>query len=394
MKIRKYLLPLAAILIFGYTDSFAGIDQAYVERLIKQNREFIDFIDVCITNFNMDKKDDLLTIYQKHFNGEVAYLQANYKRAFDEIYSSQKDMAALYELFLTEYYLEDSKNILDEFASNIIKSKNPIAKHYLNLGYRDRALARNLYVAGEAAYPKLYSYKIHKYLDAINLSRRAKRYAFIALYAGQDGKTKLSIYNHMFKIENENGVSFFKRFVDKNEKDYIAEMNKTYEEYESETQKDQPDNSSEENKSSGSDASNIAPFERKAERKSKFRKEQNVAHYILYEEFDKAENIIRTYVEKYNFKLIMATLSALGEDSHVGESNATASESGASSEKKDYKQFVNHHNDNYLILKEKESALESVAGKARIIDEVKKDNKIDDEERIESNKGNTSSGTE
>ena len=387
MKIRKYLLPFAAIVIFGFTDAFARIDQAYIERLIKENRGYIDFLDSCVTNFNMDKKNDLFTIYQKHFNGEISYLQANYKKAFDEIYSSQKDMAELYELILTEYYLEDSKNILDGFASEIIKSKNSAARQYLTLGYRDRTLARTLYMAGEAAYPKLYSYKIIKYLEAINLSRRAKKYAFIALYTGQDGKTKLKIYNHMFKVENEKGSTFFQRFVDKDEKDYIAEMNKTYEEYLSEIQNNQSDDSNDsstENKNNeDKDASNIAPFEKRAERRSKFNNEQRVARYILNEEFYKAEPIIRSYIDNYNFKLIMATLNALGDDAHTGESDSP--DTG-----KDYKQFINHHNDNYLILNEK-SALESVAGDAKVIDYVKKDDKMpDDQQQIESNSNNNS----
>ncbi|MCL2155950.1 MAG: hypothetical protein FWH53_09825 [Leptospirales bacterium] len=388
MKIRKYLLPLAAILIFSFTDSFAGIDQASIERLLKDNREFVDFINVCVTNFNMDKKNDLFTIYQKHFNAEISYLQGNYKRAFDEIYSSQKDMVELYELILTEHYLEDSKNILDGYASEIIKFKNSAAKHYLSLGYRDRTIARNLYIAGEATYPKLYSYKINKYLEAIILSRRAKRYAFFALYTGQDGKTKLRIYNQLFKTESESGNTFFNRFIDKDEKEYIAEMNKTYEEYLSEIQKNQSEESntsSTENKNDeNNEATKIAPFEKKAERSSRFKKEQRLAQYILNEEFAKAEPIIRTYVDNYNFKLIMATLIVLGDSSHTGESDS--SETG-----KDYKQYINHHNDNYLKLNEK-SALESVAGDAKIVDYVKKDDKKedkmpDDQQQIE---GNTS----
>ncbi|MCL1864903.1 MAG: hypothetical protein FWF73_03730 [Spirochaetes bacterium] len=377
MKIRKYLLPLAIILIFGFTDSFAGIDQTYVEKILKENRMFIDFIDICVTNFNAEKRNVLFTIYQKHFNAEIAYLQANYKRAFDEVYSSQKDMSALYESILAEHYLEDSKNVLEKFASDIIKAKNNSAKHYLTLGYRDRALARNLYVSGEAAYPKLYSYKIYKYMEAIDFARRAKRYAFISLYSSQDGKTKLKIYNQMFKTENEKGGNFFKRFVDKDEKGYIAEMNKTYEEHESETQGQSTDSKTSSADNKDNDASNIAPFEKKAEKSSKFRKEQRVANYLLHEEFEKAETIIRTYVDNYNFKLIMATLNVLGENAHSGESNTSDTVT-------DYKQYINHHNDNYHILNEK-SVLESVAGNAKIIDDVKKDNKIDDQQKIEGN---------
>ena len=364
MKIKKYLLPLAAIVIFGLTDSFGRFDQPNIERIVKQNREFINYIDKCVTNFNMDKKNDLFTIYQKHFNAEVAYLQADYKRAYDEIISSQKDMVALYEFILTEYYLEDSKNILDKFASGILISKNSIARQYLSLGYRDRAVARTLYVAGETAYPKLYSYKLYKYMEAITLIRRAKKYAFIALYTSQDGKTKLRIYNQLFKDEKD--IVFFNRFVDKDEKAYIAEMNKTYEEYLSETQNKQ------------SDDNNTTPFEGRAERSSRFRKEQRVAQYILNEEFYKAEAIIRSYVDNYNFKLIMATLNVLGDEaSHTGEST---SDKGT-----DYKQYINHHKDNHLILLSEKSALEMVAGDAKIIDYIKGADKKtnDDQQQIE-----------
>ena len=393
MKIRKYLLPFVAILIFSLTDSFAGIDQPYVERLVKDNREFIDFIDTCVTNFNMDKKDVLFNIYQKHFNAEVSYLQGSYKRAYDEIYSSQKDLVELYEHILTEYYFEDSKNILDGFASEIIKSKDGGAKQYLTLAYRERTLARTLYMAGEAAYPKHFSFKISKYREAIDLARRAKKYAFIALYTGQDAKIKLRIFNQLFKTENEQGNSFFKRFIDKKEKDYIAEMNKTYEEYTSEIQKNQSGDSnasSDENKNS--DASNIAPFERKAERSSKFRKEQSVAHAILNEEFDKAEAIIRTYVANYNFKLVLATLNVLGDASHSGEEGENKA---AASDGKNYKQYINHHNDNFHILNAK-SALESVAGDAKIVDFIKKNDKknaqnSEDQQPIERKSSNTSS---
>ncbi len=370
MRIRAYLSSLAVILVCGVTASYAGVDQTYVERILKENREFVDFIDISVTNFSPDKKNDLFNIYQKHFNGEVAYLQGDYKRAFDNVYDSQKDMVTLYEHILTEYYLEDSKNILDGFAASIIKSKNIAAKQYLTLGYRDRTLARAFYVSGEASYPKLCSYKLYKYLEAINMARRAKRYAFIALYTGQTPQDKLKVYNQMFKTENEKGGIFFKRFVDKNEKDYIAEMNKTYEESEKEMAQ-----------KSGSAAGDgktaeAAAYEKKMERSVRFRREQRVAQYLLNGEFDKAETVIRPYVEDYNFKLIMATFNALESGQvHTGEADANA-------EKKDYKKFIQHHNDNYKILNGK-SILEDVSGKVKVIDSVKKE----DQEKIEGNTG-------
>jgi len=391
MRIKTYLSSLAVILIFGFTNAFAAVDQTFVERILKENREFVDFIDMCVTNFTPDKKNDLFTIYQKHFNAEVAFLQGDYKRAFDNVYDSQKDMVVLYEFMLTEYYLEDSKNILDGFAPDIIRSKNTAAKQYLTLGYRDRTLSRTFYISGEASHPKLYSYKIFKYLEAINMARRAKRYAFISLYTGQDAKGKLRIYNQMFKSENEKGGIFFKRFVDKNEKDYILEMNKSYEEYEQELAQKPAGGSGDvktaDNKSSdtvktseNSDAISNASFEKKMERSVRFRKEQRVAQYILNEEFDKAEIIIRSYVDNYNFKLILATFNTLGSgETHTAEGDT------ASAAKKDYKKFIQHHNDNYNILNGK-SVLDSVLGDVKVIDAVKKeDKKMPDVEKIEGN---------
>jgi len=382
MRIITYLSSLAIILVFGVTVSYAGVDQSYVERILQENREFVDFIDTSVTNFAPDKKNDLFKIYQKHFNGEVAYLQGDYKRAFDNVYASQQDMVVLYEFMLTEYYLEDSKNILDGFAANIIRSKNTAAKQYLTLGYRDRTLARAFYISGEASYPKLCSYKIYKYLEAINMARRAKRYAFISLYTGQTPKGKLKIYNQMFKTENEKGGLFFKRFVDKNEKDYIAEMNKTYEEAEKEIDQKPAAGEGDAKKTGTADAGNAASFEKKMEKSVRFRREQRVAQYLLNGEFDKAETVIRPYVEDYNFKLITAALNAIGS----GETHTAEGET-APADQKDYKKFIQHHNDNYKILNGK-SILDSVTGNVKVVDDVKKEDKKEkDQEKIEGNTG-------
>lgn len=357
----------------------AAIDQTYVERILKENREFVDFIDICVTNFAPDKKDDLFKIYQKHFNGEVAFLQGDYKRAFDNVYDSQKDMMALYEYILTEYYLEDSKNLLDGLAPAIIRSKNNLARQYLTLGYRDRTVSRNFYVVGEASHPRLYSYKIFKYKEGITFARRSKRYAFLSLYTGQDLQVKRKIYNQMFKTENGSGHPFFGRFVDKNDDEYIKEMNKTWEDFlkeaeSSEAEKKTEDKTADAGKDTtadaGKDKTGKEPaFEKKVEKQVRFRKEQQVARYLINGEFDKAELIIRTYVEDYNYKLIMATLVYL-------DSSDTHKEEGTAEKKINYAAMIVHHKDNYHILKQEKSILEEMVGNVRVVDEVKKDNEL------------------
>ncbi len=369
MKIKTGIIAIILIILAGFTTSYSAIDQTYVERILKENRDFIDFIDYGVTNFSPDSKNALFTIYQKHFNAEVAFLQGEYKRSFDNVYDSQKDMVTLYEKLLVDFYLEDSKNILDNIAPEIIRSKDPIARQYLTLGYRDRTLARTHYIVGEASHPRLYSYKIFKYVDAINMARRAKRYGFIAIYTSQSMAGKLKIYNQLFKTETENGSLFFKRFVDKNEQDYIKEMNKTVEELEKEYAESGASAQKE-----GSASAKEAAFEGKVSRSVRFRKEQRVARYLINGEFEKAEQIIRSYVDNYNFKLITATLKTLADKgTHAGEGEPVAS-------KQDYTKLIQHHNDNYVILNSK-SLLESMVGDVKVIDDVKKQDKADSEKK-------------
>ena len=180
---------------------------------------------------------------------------------------------------------------------------------------------------------------------------------------------KLKIYNQMFKTETESGSLFFRRFVDKNEQDYIKEMNKTVEELEKEY--------SEAGASAQKEGDALAkemPFEGKVSRSVRFRKEQRVARYLLNGEFEKAEPIIRSYVDNYNFKLITATLKTLaGKGAHAGEGEPVAS-------KQDYAKLIEHHNDNYVILNSK-SVLGSMVGDVRVVDDVKKEDKPESEKK-------------
>jgi len=371
MKIKTGFLTLIIYAFSSYINLSAAIDQTYVERILKENRGFIDFLDVCVTNFAPEKKDELFNIYQKHFNGEVTYLQGEYKRAFDYVYDSQKDMVALYEYVLTELYMEDSKNMLDGLAPVIIRSKNNLARQYLTLGYRDRAVARTFYVSGEASYPRLYSYKIFKYREGVTYTRRAKRYALLALYTGQELEVKRKIYNQLFKTENGEGRPFFSRFVDKNDEDYIKEMNKTWEDYQKEGSADSGEKKAVVTGGEAGKDGVIEPaFEGRVEKQVRFRKEQVVARYLINGEFDKAELIIRTYVEDYNYKLIMATLV------HLDSAGTHSGEGASSDKKKDYAAMMIHHKDNYHILRQEKSILEELVGQVRVADDVKKDEEV------------------
>ncbi|RPI96193.1 MAG: hypothetical protein EHM32_03780 [Spirochaetales bacterium] len=263
----------------------------------------------------------------------------------------------LFAEMVRDSYLEGSKDILDSIAPEIIRSKNPRAKLYLTLGYRDRAVGFNHYTIGTASNPKLHSYKIYKYIESVKMARRAKRYAFLALYESRTGEMKRKIFNHMFEMERESGSPFYNRFLAKNGDLFLNELNREYYDYTHEgTAAEKPADGAAETKSDREYGS----FEKKTERRVRFRAEKTVAHLLLTEEFEKAEDTIREYVEDFNYKMIKATIEML------------AAESGEPGGGLEYKKFLLHHTDNYVRFS-KESALSSFSGTVKVEDSVEKE---------------------
>ncbi len=372
---KKIVLFFCLIIFsFGQSPVFSSADQSSTERILTENKNFIEFINICITNFAGNKIEDYRKIFTKHFNADIAYLQGDYKRSFKNVYSSQGDMAKVFDEIVKNIYLEDSKNILDELAPGVIKSKNAKARLYLSLGYRDRTVSWTYYIVGEASNPKLFSYKLYKYLDAIDMARRAKRYGFLALYESQNIESKKKIYQHMLKLENEKGNLFYKRFIGKTDQALLDEIAKTYEDIEkNETASDQPSADKKDEKASENDK-NIT-FEKKVEKRIRFKQEKRTAEYMQNGEFEKASDIIHQYVDDYNYKLILSTFKTLSSETQpANEADKTA----GSASKLDLNKFAVHLDDNYLRMV-KPSVLDSLLGTVKVEDKVeaKKDEKTE-----------------
>ncbi len=343
-----FRLSLAAAFIAISTAAHPYSDQTTTERILRENNRFIEFINVSISNFADDKKAEFMTAYGKHFNADVAYLQSDYRRAFKRIYSSQGDMEKIYREMVKDHYLEDSKAILDRLAPRIIRSKNARARLYLTLGYRDRTVSWVYYTVGDASNPKLHSYKLYKFEDAIKMARRAKRYAFLALFESQVTEQKFKIYNQLFKNERDAGNRFFRRFIDLGEEEYIKEMGKSFMERQDEGLAAPRD-----------PEAGKQTFEKSVERRVRFRNETKMARYLLDGEYDKAEDIMRQHVDDFNFKLINATFDMLT----AGESNLPEGD------RVDYGGFKIHLMDNYSRLS-KTSMLDGMIDKVKVEDDI------------------------
>lgn len=209
----------AALLVFFSIGSLFAVspDQTFTERALSENRYFIEFINIGVSNFGTQKNiDDLKEANQHNFNANLWYLQSNYSAAFKEIRRSQEILKDLYYDLLVNRYLEDARTLLDMSAPQIVQSKDKKAEMFLRLGYRDLEAARQYGTMGYNYNRFLFSNKVHYYIDAVKRARRAKRFAFLAIiesntpYEEKDDYRLQTIDEALRQVEREQ-VSDFER---------------------------------------------------------------------------------------------------------------------------------------------------------------------------------------
>jgi hypothetical protein len=203
------LLVFTAILFFYPWAVFPFGDQTSTERILTENKFFIQYANISVTNFGTEKDIALFKKSGEHnFWAKIAALQSKYKRAYKEIRDSQKILADLFRN-LIDRYLIDTKVMLDRIAPMIIRSKDSRARLYLSLGYRDITESKSQQVVGVHTTKRLYSYKIKRFIEALNLCRRGKRYAILAiLEARTPREKKKSIENLTFEEIGSTLLSF------------------------------------------------------------------------------------------------------------------------------------------------------------------------------------------
>lgn len=336
MKNKFFIINLFSVLfLFVSSSSFAFTDYTNSERIIRENKQFIDFINVSVTNLAEDQADAFRNIYQMHFNADLAYMQGDYKTTYNKVYASQKELASLCHTMLKEKYLEESKNILSAISLVVAKSKNSRARNFLTLGYRDITRATEAFTIGDGSYRKHYSYKIFKYEEGIQLVRRAQRFGLFALFESLNPDGKRAVYNEIVRQEAAEGRGYFySRFLDKEGEAFEAEIYISY------------DDAKKRREEANSDGQ-AKIVERKLDRHIRFKKESKVAELIHNDYFETAEDIFRQYIPDFNFKLLEALLVVLGGDSD--NKNAP---------KLDYAYMRVRHIDNYGRLA-KDSVLDS-----------------------------------
>lgn len=184
--LRKIIQYFCAMLLFFAPLNANAPDRAFCEKILSENKRFIDFINVGISNFAGERH---LKIFRaaalEHYKAHKEYLSGHYKETHAHVRESQKILKDLYLQALNDYYQKDTRELLERNAAMIVETKDVRAAHFMRLGYRDLKVSEIYESKGYNHNKHLYSTKIWFYIDAIKYARQAKRYAFLAIIESQ-----------------------------------------------------------------------------------------------------------------------------------------------------------------------------------------------------------------
>jgi len=175
--------------------------------LMKENQINLEFLNVAISNMISPKVEnkkspselsldelnkpenrnldngyyfDFLKANQKDLEGSLYYYKGDYNVAYRPLRESQGKIKEMYESVLERH--NEYTRVLVTFASNrILRVKDPTAKNLLRQAFRELKVAENFYTMGYNSAPNLFRNKISLYQEGIVSSRRARRFAMIAL---------------------------------------------------------------------------------------------------------------------------------------------------------------------------------------------------------------------
>lgn len=179
---KKYVFSI----IFFFTCQGAvqavSVNRAFLDRIIAENKYFIEYINPHISNFSTKEYEDLYRdAIEQDFNANVFYLSGEYRKAYEKILESQKQLRKLYYAILTERYEVDTKELLKMSTPIILLAKDKKAEYYLRQGYSNFAIGRDTRKYGFGVNHLMLSQKIKYYINAIDTLIKAKKYAIKAL---------------------------------------------------------------------------------------------------------------------------------------------------------------------------------------------------------------------
>lgn len=190
----------------------------HIQRLLKENRSFIEFINVPVSNFGGEENQKLFQkAFYHHFKAQKSFLASDYKDSFVEIRRSQKLQMILYEKILLYVYHLDARRILELSAPKVFITQDARARSFIRLGFRDLKVSEEQHTLGKNINYFLFSSKIKYYMEGIKFARQAKKLAFLALIEintpveEKDHLKKQTLDDYLFPEKKKEGLSQYKK---------------------------------------------------------------------------------------------------------------------------------------------------------------------------------------
>ncbi|MDX1959278.1 MAG: hypothetical protein SFU98_11935 [Leptospiraceae bacterium] len=218
-KISIFAATLAAFSISLYA---VAPDLYNLNVLIQENRAHFEFINVIVSNMIPpkggekdpkadpnakpseddklhDKKMDnsyyyeFLTANQKDLEGNIYYMKNDYSNAFVPLREAQGKLKEIFESALERH--NEYTRVLTSYASTrIVRTDDYTAKWLLKKAFAEQKTAENYYTAGWNNAPYQFRNKISLYELGLHASRRARRFALLALIELKTPKDEKRIY--------------------------------------------------------------------------------------------------------------------------------------------------------------------------------------------------------
>lgn len=206
MRVRTFVLITLSIstVLFGVTPP----NMENLGNLLDANRNNSEYINIVISNLTSPKKsadnssppadapaddanakpaeksDDyealLLAANKKDFEGLAHYLRGDYRSAFRPIRSAEGILAELFRK-ATDKHLDDTRNLLEYCNVKVVRTDDHTAKYFLRMATRNLRAGEDLYKRGFNHSPYQHRKKLSLYKGAIENSRKARKFAIVAL---------------------------------------------------------------------------------------------------------------------------------------------------------------------------------------------------------------------
>ncbi len=209
--------------------SLSAGQQRFAQKGLKDNRYFFYFINTSVTNLGSEEQQNILKeAIQRDMIAQILYMKFSFSDSFIEIRKSQKLLIDLYKKTITKD-INISKKILNSFAPEVINNKNTKARHYLSLGYRDLAVARQYLIMADNYRQTLFSLRLYKYAKAIKKAKHGKQYAFMAILESRQvrespdkiEKNIKKLYQDMHNTDEEEKIKNTRKKIQLRRKDLV-----------------------------------------------------------------------------------------------------------------------------------------------------------------------------